>query len=339
MRRVAFLLGVALAAAPLFAQQQAIFRSAVDVISVPVSVTDKNKPVPNLTADDFELLDNNVRQQISLTALDAMPTDVTFVVDVSGSIAGKALERIKADVQAMSELLQPNDRVRLVSFARDPVDVFGLMPGGAALDFSRMTSGGTTSLYDALIAVLASQAASERPQMVFVVTDGRDNSSFSTAAHMVRVARTSGAVLSVALVQSSNPLVREGGKIDAVDPMASEQSTVNIPGLTPLMGANTVTPGSKSSSNSISRSVGPYRGGPNLDALREASAATGGLVYSDATRTPIPDLFRRILDDFRAGYVLSYEPAGVNQPGTHTISVQAKNRKLLVRARKSYEQR
>lgn len=339
MRRAALALGLVFAAARLLAQQPALFRTSVDLISVPVSVTDKNKPVANLTAGDFELLDNNVRQDVTLTTLDAMPTDVTFVVDVSGSIAGKALDRIKTDVQSMAELLQPNDRVRLVSFARDPIDVFGFVPGGATLDLSRMTSGGTTSLYDALIAVLAGIPPSDRPHMVFVVTDGRDNSSFSNAEHVLRVARTSGAVLSLALVPSSNPLVREGGKIDAVDPMATEQSTVNVPGLAPLMGANTVTPGGKSASNSITRSAGPYRGGPNLDALRASAAATGGVIYSDATRTPIPEVFRHILDDFRAGYVLSYEPSGVSQPGVHTISVQVKNRKLIVRARKSYEQR
>src|SRR4051812_49026520 len=90
------------AAAALAAAQQATFRSSVDVVSIPVSVTDKNRPVDNLTANDLELFDNDVKQDITLTPIDGLPTDVTFLVDISGSINGKAFERIKRDVQEMA---------------------------------------------------------------------------------------------------------------------------------------------------------------------------------------------------------------------------------------------
>src|SRR5262245_7071351 len=206
---------LALAALVLLAQQ-ATFRSSVDVVAVPVSVTERNKPVADLSAADFELLDNDVAQAISVSAIELMPTDVTLVIDTSGSVSGKALDRIKLDAQEMASLLQPNDRVRVVSFARDATDVFGLLPGGAPRDLGRMRSGGTTSLYDAVVTVLAAYPVVDRPHLVFVVSDGRDNSSFSTAAHVVEVAKTSSAVLCVALVQSSNPLVREGS-LEAVD--------------------------------------------------------------------------------------------------------------------------
>ena len=332
-----------LAIAPGLARQQVTFRSSVDIVQVPVSVTDKNKPVANLSAVDFELFDNDVKQEITLTTIDSMPTDVTFLMDTSGSVNGKALDRIKLDLQEMANLLQPNDRVRLVSFASDSVDVFGLLPGGATLDFNRMSAGGTTSLYDALVSVLAAYPGTERPHMIFAVTDGRDNSSFASARHVVDVARTSSAVLLVALVQSSNPLVREGGKIEAIDPLAAEQSGVAIP---QVPGANimtSVTPGGPSAPapgpHVIWRNVGPYRGMPNRPALGEATAATGGLVYSDTSRTPIPQLFRRVLDDFRASYVLAFAPSGVDRGGTHTITVRMKNKSYTVRARKNYEAR
>jgi uncharacterized protein YegL len=328
------------------ASQQTVFRSSVDAVSVPVSVTDRNKPVAGLAAADFELLDNGVPQELTLTTVDALPTDVTFVVDTSGSVNGRALERIKTDVQEMSDLMQPNDRVRLVSFARDAVDVFGLLPGGARLDFSRMQAGGTTSFYDSLVSVLAAFPPSDRPHMVFAVTDGRDNSSFTSAAHVGDVARASGAVLCVALVQSSNPLIREDGKVEAIDPMASEASAVRAPPAATMAsgsaigGFNVPTEGKRAeSSNAITRSMGPYSGGPNTAMLRDAAAATGGLVYPDSSRTPIPQLFRRILDDFRASYVLSFTPTGVTRAGSHTIVVRTKNKNYVVRARKGYEER
>lgn len=320
--------------------QQPTFRSAVEAIVVPVSVTDRNKPVGDLTRADFELFDNDVPQEFALTMVDTMPTDVTFLIDTSGSVKGKALERVTVDVQQMADLLQPNDRVRLVSFSRDATDVFGLLPGGATLDFSRITSGGTTSLYDSLIHTLAAYPASDRPHMVFVVTDGRDNSSFTSAADVVSVARVSGAVLCVALVASSNPLIRETGAVDTVDPLASEASVTAIPAATGsniVSGSPSMTP--SRTPNAITRSAGPYRGGPNLPALKQAADLTGGLVYEDSSRTPMPQIFRRVLDDFRASYVLTYVPTGVDRGGSHTIAVRAKNKRYVVRARKSYEQR
>jgi hypothetical protein len=173
-----------------------------------------------------------------------------------------------------------------------------------------------------------------------VLSDGRDNSSFVTAAHVVEVAKASSAVLCIALVQSSNPLVREAGGIDAVDPM-SEQSTVVVPGAAakaPPPGV-TLMRSDIGASIAVTRTAGPYAGGPNTAALRNAAGATGGFLYTDSTRTPVPQLFRRILDDFRAGYVLTYSPTGVNRPGTHALTVRMKNKAYTVRARRSYEQK
>ncbi|HKV98687.1 MAG TPA: VWA domain-containing protein [Vicinamibacterales bacterium] len=334
---------LALAGAGVLAAQQSTFRSAVDAIVVPVSVTDRNRPVADLTSADFELQDDGVPQEFTLTMVDTMPTDVTFLVDTSGSVRGQALERVKVDVQKMADLLQPNDRVRLVSFARDATDVFGLLPGGATLDFSRMTSGGTTSLYDSLVHTLAAYPATDRPHMVFVVTDGRDNSSFTSADDVVAVARVSGAVLCVALVASSNPLVREGGALDAVDPLATEASVTTIAAGagSNIVAGSTVSQASQvpQAATAIRRSAGPYRGGPNTSALKQAADLTGGLVYEDSSRTPMPQIFRHVLDDFRASYVLTYVPAGVDRGGAHTITVRAKNKRYVVRARKTYEQR
>lgn len=340
MRRALIgVLAVLGAMAPAARQQPQVFRSAVDVVLVPVSVTNRNKPVAGLTAADLELVDNDVPQQISLAVADAMPTDVTFLVDISSSINGRALDRIKLDLQAMADLLQPNDRVRIVTFARDPIDLFGLRPGGGELELGRMIAGGTTSLYDALVAVLAAYPTTDRPHLVFGVTDGLDNSSFASAGHVVAVAGRSSAVLCLALVPSTNPLVREGGKIEAIDPLAAEQSIVTLPSVSGsnIISVGTLTPNSAVPPGSVSRNAGPYRGGPNRPALETATAMTGGILYSDATRTPVPQLFRRVLDDFRASYVLTYTPTGVDKGGTHVITVRAKNRSFTVRARKSYE--
>jgi hypothetical protein len=125
-----------------------------------------------------------------------------------------------------------------------------------------------------------------------------------------------------------------------VDPLASEASVTAIPS---AAGSNIVAGSTLGQaarmSTAITRSAGPYRGGPNMSALKQAADLTGGLVYEDSSRTPMPQIFRHVLDDFRASYVLTYVPAGVDHGGPHTITVRAKNTRYVVRARKSYEQR
>ena len=51
-------------------------------------------------------------------------------------------------------------------------------------------------------------------------------------------------------------------------------------------------------------------------------------------------LFRAMLDDFRATYVLQYVPHGVSPDGWHEVDVSVKTRgKFDIRARKGYRGR
>jgi VWFA-related protein len=88
------------------------------------------------------------------------------------------------------------------------------------------------------------------------------------------------------------------------------------------------------------RAVGrmtPYDGGPNRRVLQEAVARNGGGLYEKPAGTPLPALFRQVLDDFRASYVLSYTPRGVTSKGWHEVVVHTKNSRYTVRARKGYD--
>ena len=53
------------------------------------------------------------------TARRSMPRDLTFVVDVSGSMAGRKLEQAKAAGRALLETLRPDDRFRIIDFSTD----------------------------------------------------------------------------------------------------------------------------------------------------------------------------------------------------------------------------
>jgi len=187
--------------APFPRTQNPTFRSSTEVVLVPVWVHDGNRPVSGLKASDFQLLDQGVPQEISAAAAASQPVDVTLVLDTSGSMKGANLDTLKAGVQQISQSLTAADTVRLVTFATTIGDPFGVQPGGAVLPVDRIEGGGATSLYDGLAAALMSLSRSDRPQLVFSVSDGRDTLSFLDAGQLVSLAGSTSASLYVTLVQ------------------------------------------------------------------------------------------------------------------------------------------
>jgi VWFA-related protein len=304
--------------------QQQTFRSGVEVIRVPVFVADGTQPIVDLTAGDFTLLDLNVPQIIRLMPLDREAVDVTLVLDVSGSVQGRTLDKLRADVDQIADSLELNDRVRLITFGENVTDVFGFQPGGAHLPVERIAAGGVTSLYAALAAALIVDPSNERPQLVFAVTDGIDNASFLDANRVAALASLSSASLYIALVDSSQPVHRFA---DANDPLSGERSTL------------TYTPSKGSAYERypvVTRTAGPYVLGPNVSALKAAATHTGGALY-DKTSGSLPAHFKRALDDFRTGYLLSYTPTGVPHGGWHDIVVRTRHPRYTVRARRGYD--
>lgn len=113
------------------------------------------------------------------TARRSMPRDLTFVVDVSGSMAGRKLEQAKAAGRALLETLRPEDRFRIIDFS---TDVRGFRDGwttatndnidDARRYLSSLRAEGSTNISGALEEALQQRAASDRLPLVVFVTDG-----------------------------------------------------------------------------------------------------------------------------------------------------------------------
>jgi VWFA-related protein len=299
------------------------FNSAVEAVRVPAVVTDGSHAVAGLTAADFELLDSNVPQTIDVHPIEGQPVDVTLVLDVSGSVEGRALAALRADVQTVAESLQPSDRVRLLTFGSTVNDAFGFQSGGAPLPVDRIETGGLTSFYDALAAAIMIDPEIERPQLVFALTDGMDNTSFIDARRIVTLAGTTQATLYLALVDPSQPIRRFD---NGTNPLATEQSAIAY---------DEKSGSAYEGFGVVRRSVGPFKGPPDLASLKAAVARTGGALYEKVSDS-LPGRFAKVLEDFRTGYLLSYSPSGVPAPGWHDITVRTKNAKYKTRARAGY---
>ena len=108
-----------------------------------------------------------------------VPRDLSFVLDVSGSMSGQKIEQAKAALRQALATLGPSDRFRLVAFSTRVVpfrdDYVAATPDNvrAARDFlDALVADGGTNIAGALDAVLSSASDAERLPVVVFVTDG-----------------------------------------------------------------------------------------------------------------------------------------------------------------------
>jgi len=186
---------VALAAPP--RAQQPTFSSRLETVRVDVAVTRRGMPVQGLTAADFEVLDNGVRQDVQLIVSDEIPIDLVMALDISGSVTGERLEHLRSGSQAALAALTQEDRAALLTFNQQ-VSLRVPLTGGtaaiaAALD--RETFPGDTSMIDAAYAALAHADAGRGRGLAIVLSDGVDTASWLTAGAVVETARRMDAVL------------------------------------------------------------------------------------------------------------------------------------------------
>src|SRR5947208_9698255 len=95
VRRGATLLAIVAAAGIAVRAQDVTFSSKVEAVRVDVLVTDGGLPVRGLTAQDFEIRDNGVLQAIDLVSFEQIPLNVVLAVDMSDSVAGDRLDRLR----------------------------------------------------------------------------------------------------------------------------------------------------------------------------------------------------------------------------------------------------
>jgi len=79
-----------------------------------------------------------------------------------------------------------------------------------------------------------------------------------------------------------------------------------------------------------------FKGPGDLSALEAAAAITGGEMRREKPDASAAALFKQVVDDFKAGYVLRYTPSGVAPGGWHDLVVTVKNARYTVRARRGY---
>jgi Ca-activated chloride channel family protein len=160
--------------------QQPTFRSGARTVPLYATVTDAQKRlVPNLTLEDFEILDNDRPQPIDLFLNEVQPITVVVMLDTSASMTGNLKLLSQAAEQFLLRML-PKDK-GLVGAFNDKIEFF---PSSFTSDRDRLIAalndldfGNPTRLYDAIAASMDRLHKIEGRRVVLVFTDGDDTGS------------------------------------------------------------------------------------------------------------------------------------------------------------------
>ena len=115
-RAASYAAALAVACNAAAAGQQPTFSSRLEAVRVDVLVTEHGRHVTGLSAADFEVVDNGVRQRLDLVSFETLPLDVVLVFDLSASVRGERLEQLQAAAKAVLGGLTARDQAALLTF-------------------------------------------------------------------------------------------------------------------------------------------------------------------------------------------------------------------------------
>jgi len=179
---------------------QPSFRTAVDVVSLNVTVTDpSNRYVTDLTDKDFEVFEDGVKQDLTLFNRSNLPVALVLLIDTSSSME----DRMTVDQDAaigFVRKLRPTDLGEVISFDSrfETLQKFTNNTADLESAIRKTVAGGSTSLYNALYVSLKdlkkipTRSEEEvRRQAIVLLSDGEDTSSLITFDDVMDLARRS----------------------------------------------------------------------------------------------------------------------------------------------------
>ena len=193
------------------------FRSAVELINVTATITDRNgRFVPDLRQEDFRILEDGQEQPITHFSSERVPVSLGIVLDASGSMDGeKMLAARDALRRFFVDLLDPEDELFLYRFSNVPELVEGWTTNRGRLQsqLRRIYPNGGTAMYDAVAeAVPLAESGQHRKKALLIVSDGNDTNSEATVADVKRQIRATEVMVYAIGIDGQSTSVTYGGQ-------------------------------------------------------------------------------------------------------------------------------
>jgi Ca-activated chloride channel family protein len=197
------------------------FRSAVDLVSLNVTVTDgTSRYITDLTAEDFNVFEDGVKQEVTFFNRTNLPIALALLMDTSASMESKLPTAQEAAI-GFSKRLRGQDLAEVIDFDSRVIVLQNFTNSAPELETAirKTSAGGSTSLYNAvyialkdLKKVVAKNVDEIRRQAIVVLSDGEDTSSLLPFEEVLDLAkRSETAIYSIGLRAQEGPSTASKG--------------------------------------------------------------------------------------------------------------------------------
>ena len=179
---------------------QVPFRAGVDLVSLNVTVSDgAGKYVTDLTAEDFNVFEDGVKQDVTFFNRTNLPIALALLLDTSASMDTKLPTAQEAAI-GFAKRLRQQDLAEVIDFDSRVVVLQNFTNSAASSSrrSAKTSAGGSTSLYNAvyialkdLKKVVAKNTEEIRRQAIVVLSDGEDTSSLLPFEEVLDLAKRS----------------------------------------------------------------------------------------------------------------------------------------------------
>jgi Ca-activated chloride channel family protein len=165
---------------PAFKSNNKPIKVAVDMVLVPVTITDPlNRLVTGLDRENFNLFEGREPQEIKTFSSEDAPVSIGVIFDMSGSMQSK-IDRAREAVIEFFKTANPQDEFFLIAFADKPEEIADFtssvddIQGRLLYTMPR----GRTALLDAIYLGVSKMRQAKYPKKaLLIISDGGDNHS------------------------------------------------------------------------------------------------------------------------------------------------------------------
>ena len=298
-RRAAAIGLLAVAGASALAAQQA-FRGGTELVRLTVTVLDaSNRLVAGLDEEDFQIFEDNVRQDLSNFSRQPLPTALSLVIDTSVSMEPRLTVAQGAAIGFVKRL-GANDLAQVLSFDSTTKILIEFTQDKDALEraIRRTEASGSTSLYNALYTSLRGlvQLREERGpdirrQAIVLLSDGQDTTSAISYEDVLDLAKRAEVVIYAIALQD---------KPDGTGRNESEWKE-------------------------------------NQYVLGQLTTSTGGKSFTVTDPTALPAIYAQIADELSNQYTIAYASKSTRRDGAwRRILVRVTRPNMTARTKAGY---
>jgi len=312
------------------------FKSGVELINVTTTVSDASgRFVSGLRKEDFIVYEDDQPVELTHFSAERVPVSLGIVLDTSGSMAGTKMRAAQTALNRfLFDLLDPEDEIFIYGFSNFPSLLQEWTSDRRILSraIGRISPNGGTAMYDAVTeAVPIAQDGQFRKKALLVISDGNDTSSRTSVRELKQQIRESEVLVYAIGIDGDGeaPTFRRTPR--------QPQPRLPIP-LPPFP-----VPGGRRPFPQISygQGGGGFRITPNDDrvnvaALRDMTDDSGGRTEVIRDGRDLDPATASIAAELSKQYYLGYQASGKKDGRWHSIRVEVKTGRYVVRARKGY---